>query len=95
MGQKGSIETEAGAGVVLSCVVLEVRPLAGKGWVFWYVGKEERETAFAWKEFWPQKPHRVEGQKWAFCLDSKLSSAPHQLGDLGAYLNFSELGFLK
>lgn len=57
-GSEGVNRDRAGAGVVLSCVVLEVRPLAGKGWVFWYVGKEERETAFAWKEFWPQKPHR-------------------------------------
>lgn len=46
----------------LSWVEGEVRPLVGKGWGSWYTGKDEREAAFAWKKFWPQKALGVEGQ---------------------------------
>lgn len=96
MGQKGSIETEAGAGVVLSCVVLEVRPLGGKGWVSWYIGKDERETTFAWKEFWPQKATQGGRTKVGLLFGFKTQlCSPHQLGDLGAYPDLSELGFFK
>lgn len=57
------MEAEAGAGVGLSWEVVEVRP-AEKGWGSWYARKDERKTAFTWKEFWPQKTHEIEGQKW-------------------------------
>lgn len=56
MGEKGSVKTEAGAGVGLSWVVVEVRP-AEKSWGFSYARKDERKAAFTWKEFWPQKAH--------------------------------------
>lgn len=63
VGSEGSVKTEAGAGVGLSWVVVEVRA-AEKGWRSWNTRKDERKAAFTWKEFWPQKAHEIEGQKW-------------------------------
>lgn len=43
--------------------LVEVRP-AEKGRGSWYARKDERKAALPWKEFWPQKAHEIEGQKW-------------------------------
>lgn len=54
-------DRDARAGVGLSWVVMEVRPWERLR--FLLCRKRQRETAFAWKEFWPLKAHVVEGQE--------------------------------